>query len=45
MHFLDVFSGSPIETCTSFVVFDGEQKFAHGYRRCNKVSSQRSLLR
>jgi len=26
--FLDALSGSPIEICTSFVVFDGEQKFA-----------------
>jgi len=26
--FLDALSSSPIEICTSFVVFDGEQKFA-----------------
>jgi len=25
---LDALSGNPIEICTSFVVFDGEQKFA-----------------
>jgi len=26
--FLDALSGSPIEICKRFVVFDGEQKFA-----------------
>jgi len=48
MHFLDALSGSPIEICTSFVVFYGEKnlpKLTNGYLRCNKTPTQRSLLR